>query len=78
MKMKLSVFTSLFAPYVTSLGESTVEVFDPFSRAQGLSGFDAWVKVLCGMWSLPGPGVGLVSSASAGGFVSTLPPGKSY
>ena len=43
MKMKLSVFTSLFAPYVTSLGESTVEVFDPFSRAQGLSGFDAWV-----------------------------------
>ena len=43
MKMKLSVFTSLFAPYVTPLGESTVEVFDPFSRAQGLSGFDAWV-----------------------------------
>lgn len=36
MKMTLNIFISLFATYVTSLGEGTVETFDRFSRAQGL------------------------------------------
>ena len=29
------------------------------------------------MWNLPGPGIEPVSSALAGGFLSTVPPGKS-
>ena len=32
---------------------------------------------LCGTWNLPGSGIEPVSSASAGGFLSTAPPGKS-
>ena len=34
--------------------------------------------LLCSMWSLPGPGIELVSLALAGGFLSTVPPGKSW
>ena len=30
------------------------------------------------MWDLPGPGIGPVSPALAGGFLTTAPPGKSY
>ena len=30
------------------------------------------------MWDLPGPGLEPVSSALAGGFLTTVPPGKSY
>lgn len=41
--MKLSIFISLFATYVTSLGEGAVEIFDRFSRAQGLSSCGAQV-----------------------------------
>ena len=29
------------------------------------------------MWNLPGPGIEPVSSTLAGGFLSTVPPGKS-
>ena len=29
------------------------------------------------MWDLPGPGLGPVSPALAGGFLTTVPPGKS-
>ena len=29
------------------------------------------------MWDLPGPGIELVSLALAGGFLTTVPPGKS-
>ena len=29
------------------------------------------------MWDLPGPGIEPVSSALAGGFLTTVPPGKS-
>lgn len=43
MKMKLSIFISLFATCVTSLGEGTVETFDHFSRAQGLRSCGAQV-----------------------------------
>ena len=30
------------------------------------------------MWDLPGPGLELVSPALAGGFLTTVPPGKPY
>ena len=30
------------------------------------------------MWNLPRPGIKPVSPSSAGGFLSTLPPGKSW
>jgi len=43
MKMMLNIFISLFATYVTSLGEGTVETFDRFSRAQGLRSCGAQV-----------------------------------
>ena len=33
--------------------------------------------LLRGMWDLPGPGIESVSPALAGGFLTTVPPGKS-
>ena len=41
-----------------------------------LSSFDAWARLLCGMWDPPGPGIESVSPALAGGFFTTEPPGK--
>ena len=38
-------------------------------------GTQAWL--LHGMWDLPGPGLELVFPALAGGFLPTVPPGKS-
>ena len=57
--------------------------------AHGLSSCGSWAlerrlsscgarsQLLCGMWDLPGPGFGPVSLALAGGFLTTVPPGKS-
>ena len=42
-----------------------------------LSSCGAWVQLLCGMWDLPRPGIEPVSPALAGGFLTTVPPGKS-
>ena len=42
-----------------------------------LSGCGTWVKLFLGMWDLPGPGIEPMSSALAGWFLSTVPPGKS-
>ena len=39
-------------------------------------GVHAWL--LHDMWNLPGPGIELMSSALAGRFLSTEPPGKSH
>ena len=36
----------------------------------------AWGQLLCGTWDLPGPGLERVSPALAGGFLTTVPPGK--
>ena len=36
-----------------------------------------WAQLLCGMWNLPGPGVKPMSPALPGGFLSTVPTGKS-
>ena len=42
-----------------------------------LSSCGAWAQSLCDMWNPPGPGIEPVSPALAGGFLSTVPPGKS-
>ena len=42
-----------------------------------LSSCEAHVELLCGMWDLPGQGIKSVSSALAGRFSTTRPPGKS-
>ena len=41
-----------------------------------LSSCGARAQLLCGMWDLPGPGLEPVSPALAGGFLTTVPPGK--
>lgn len=49
------------------------------SRApeRSLSGSGSWALLLRSIWNLPGTGVRPVSPASAGGLLSTVPPGKS-
>ena len=42
-----------------------------------LSSCGPWALLLRGMWDLPGPGLEPVSPALAGGFLTTVPPGKS-
>ena len=42
-----------------------------------LSSCGARAQLLRGMWDLPGPGLEPVSPALAGGFLTTMPPGKS-
>ena len=42
-----------------------------------LSSCGAWAQLLCGMWNPPGPGIEPTSPATAGGFLTTAPPGKS-
>ena len=42
-----------------------------------LSSCGARAQLLCGMWDLPGLGIEPVSPALAGGFLTTVPPGKS-
>ena len=43
-----------------------------------LSSCGSWALLLRGMWDLPGPGIEPVSPALAGGFSTTVPPGKPY
>ena len=43
-----------------------------------LSSCGARASLLRGMWGLPRPGLEPVSSALAGGFLTTVPPGKPY
>ena len=42
-----------------------------------LSSCGTWAYLLNSMWDLPRPGVEPVSPALAGGFLTTVPPGKS-
>ena len=44
--------------------------------AHGLSNCGARAQLLRGMWDLPGPRLEPVSHALAGGFLTTVPPGK--
>ena len=41
-----------------------------------LSSCGTWAQLLRGMWDLPGPGFEPVTPALAGGFLTTVPPGK--
>ena len=45
--------------------------------SRGLSGCGARALLPYSVWNLPGPGIEPVSLASAGGFLTTVPPGKS-
>ena len=59
-------------------------------QARGLSSCSSWAlerrlsscgaraQLLRGMWDLPGPGLEPVSPALAGGFLTTVPPGKPH
>ena len=47
------------------------------SRLSGFSSCGARASLLHGMWDLPGPGLEPVSPALAGGFLTTVPAGKS-
>ena len=46
-------------------------------QGRGLSSCGARAQPLRGMWDPPGPGIEPVSPALAGGFLTTVPPGKS-
>ena len=46
------------------------------TAACGLIGCGACAYLLRGMWNLPGPGIEPMAPASAGGFLTTGPPGK--
>ena len=46
------------------------------SSRTGFSSCCSWALLLCGMWDLPGPGIEPVFPALAGGFLTTVPPGK--
>ena len=43
-----------------------------------LSSCGTWASLLCSMWDLPRPGLEPVSPALAGGFPTTVPPGKPW
>ena len=43
-----------------------------------LSSCGAQAQLLCSMWDLPRPGIEPMSPALAGGFLTTVPPGKSW
>ena len=57
---------------------SLVAAWAPVVAARRLSSCGAWAYLLRGMWDLPGPGLEPVSSALAGRFLTTVPPGKSH
>ena len=44
----------------------------------GLSSCGAWAQLFHSMWNLPQPGIEPMCPALAGGFLSTMPPGKSH
>ena len=46
------------------------------STALRFSSCGPWAQLLLGMWNLPEPGIEPLSSALAGGFLTTGPPGK--
>ena len=48
------------------------------SRRAGFCSCGTWAYLLRGMWDLPGPGLEPLSPALAGGFLTTVPPGKSH
>ena len=51
-------------------------VADHGLQARRLSSCGSRAQLLRGMWDIPGPGLEPVSPALAGGFLTTVPPGK--
>ena len=49
----------------------------PWALECRLSSCGTWAWLLCSMWDLPGPGLKPMSPALAGGFLTTVPPGRS-
>ena len=49
-----------------------------WSIERRLSSCGTQASLLRGRWDLPGPGIELMSLALAGGFLTTVPPGKPY
>ena len=50
---------------------------DLWALVRRLSSCGSWAQFLCGMWGPPRPGIEPMSSALAGRFLTTVPPGKS-
>ena len=63
----------MWAAVVVTRGLSSCSSRTPERR---LGSCGAQAQLLCGMWDLPGPGLEPVSPALAGGFLTTVPPGK--
>ena len=59
----------LLIPVASLVGEHRLE-------GVGFSSCGIWAQLLRGLWNLPGSGIRPMSSALAGGFLSTVPPGK--
>ena len=52
--------------------------YETHAQQLQLTGSRVWAQLLCSMSNLLRPGMKLISPALAGGFLPTLPPGKSY
>ena len=65
-------------PVVQSPGSRRASFGSQGSWAPGsrLRSHGAWAQLPCGVWDLPGSGIEPASSASAGAFFTTEPPGK--
>ena len=52
-------------------------LWSSWALQRGLNSCGTWAKLFLCMWNLSGPGIEPESSALAGWFLSTVPPGKS-
>ena len=73
----VSVAVLGLSPVAVSRGYSSFRTTGFRIAANRFSGCGARAGLLHGMWNLPGPGIEPMSPALAGGFLSTVPPGKS-
>ena len=78
-KFYLFIYLWLHWVFVTASGLSLVVVSRGYSIVAvcRLNSCSTEAPVPLGMWNLPGPGIESVSSALAGKFLTTGPPGKS-
>ena len=55
---------------------AVLRLFTAAASHCGVQALGAWTWLHHGMWNHPGPGIKPISPALAGGFLSTVPPGK--
>ena len=67
---------SLVAVHGLPIAVPTLAV-EPWLQERGLSSCGAWAQLFNSMWNRPRPGTEPMCPAVAGGFLSTMPPGKS-